>query len=79
MIDFTAIDLDMVQTIGFYALFGLIMFVFSPFYTAYLAHKKGRDALAWFFIGLIFPIVSSLALGFMADLKKEREKRRDRY
>lgn len=79
MIDLTGVDQEILIKVGAYILVGLFVFAFSPFYTAYLAHKRGRDALAWFFIGIIFPIVSSLALGFMTDLKKEREKRRDRY
>jgi hypothetical protein len=42
---------------------------------AFLAHRKGRDAVRWFFIAvLISPLIAFIILLIAPDLQKEREK-----
>lgn len=44
-----------------------------PTLTYFYAKQLGRNALLWFFIGIILPGIATLILSFLPDLS-EREK-----
>ncbi len=58
---------------GFIA-FGLMMLLSLPTITYFYAKHLGRNAKAWFFIGILLPGIASLILSFLPDLSEEDQK-----
>ena len=50
--------------IGVYVAIGIIYFLSTALFTAWLASKKGYSSGIWFALGLFFNFIALLALGF---------------
>lgn len=57
---------------GFIA-FGLLMFMSLPVMTYYYAKHLGRNAKAWFWIGVLLPGIATLILSFLPDLSEDNK------
>lgn len=39
-----------------------VIWVIAAFMTAHVAHERGRSGVAWFFLALLVPVISLLAI-----------------
>lgn len=58
--------------VGFISL-GLLMLLGLPILTHFYAKQLNRNALAWFFIGIVLPGIATLILSFLPDLSEEEK------
>jgi Na+/melibiose symporter-like transporter len=51
---------------------GILMLLSIPLITSKLAKRIGRNSTAWFFIGLLLPLIATLILFFLPDKSEEK-------